>query len=127
MAVRVQWLYSPGIEIPMQDHYGEKELFQSKHHDIVPDRSLNGKCDVKYDVADYNNVLRATPAEDDTWYTRYRGSFFKRADGSVSAKVIPTNVIKVCIQEKEMKVGDESGLWTSVQSRQIYAQMLKMR
>jgi len=104
-AVRVQWLYSPGIEIPMQDYYGEKELFQSKHHDIVPDKSLNGKCDVKYDVADYNDVLRGTPAEDDTWYTRYRCSFSKRADGSVSPKVIPTNVIKVCIREKEMKVG----------------------
>ena len=25
-AVRVQWLYRPGIEIPMQDYYGEKEL-----------------------------------------------------------------------------------------------------
>jgi len=104
-AVRVQWLYTPGIEIPMQDYYGEKELFQSKHHDIVPDRSLNGKCDVKYDVADYNDVLRGTPAEDDTWYTRYRCSFSQRADGSVSAKVIPRNVIKVCIREKEMKVG----------------------
>ena len=104
-AVRVQWLYRPGIEIPMQDYYGEKELFQSKHHDIVPDRSLNGKCDVKYDVADYNDVLRGTPAEDDTWYTRYRCSFSKRADGSLSAKVIPTNVFKVCIREKEMKVG----------------------
>ena len=36
---------------------------------------------------------------------RYRCSFFERADGSVSAKVIPTNVIKVCVREKEMKVG----------------------
>ena len=104
-AVRVQWLYRPGIEIPMQDYYGAKELFQSKQYDNVPDRSLNGKCDVKYGVADYNDVLRGTPAEDDTWYTRYRCSFSERADGSVTAKVIPTNVIKVCIREKEMKVG----------------------
>ena len=103
-AVRVQWLYTPGIDIPMQDYYGEKELFQSKHHDIVPDRSLNGKCDVKYDVADYNDVLRGTPAEDDTWYTRYRCTFFKDAERGVSARVIPTNVSKICIQE-EMKVG----------------------
>ena len=29
-AVRVQWLYTPGIEIPMQDYYGEKELFQTQ-------------------------------------------------------------------------------------------------
>jgi hypothetical protein len=104
-AVKVQWFYSPGNEIPMQDYYGEKELFQSNHYDIVPNRSLNGKCDVKYDVADYNDVLRGTPAEDDTWYTRYRCSFFKDAERGVSARVIPTNVSKVCIQEKEMKVG----------------------
>ncbi|DBB02088.1 TPA: hypothetical protein ACH3X1_000657 [Trebouxia sp. C0004] len=97
------------MEIPMQDYYGEKELFQSKHHDIVPDRSLNGKCDVKYDVAAYNDILRGTAAEDDTWYTRYRCSFSERADGSVSAKVIPTNVIKVCIREKEMKAAGVQG------------------
>ncbi len=102
-AVRVQWLYSPGMEIPMRNYYGEKELFQSKHHDIVPETSLNGKCDVKYNVAEYNDVLRGAPAEDDTWYTRYRCSFSKHADGSVSAKVIPTNVIKVCIREREIK------------------------
>jgi len=102
---KLQWFHSPGNEIPMQDYYGEKELFQSNHYDIVPNRSLNGKCDVKYDVADYNDVLRGTPAEDDTWYTRYRCNFFKRGDGSVSAKVIPTNVTKVCVREKEMKVG----------------------
>lgn len=29
-AVKVQWLYSPGTEIPMQDFYGEKELFQKR-------------------------------------------------------------------------------------------------
>ena len=103
--VKVQWFYSPGNEIPMQDYYGGKELFQSNHYDIVPNRSLNGKCDVKYDVADYNDVLRGTPAEDDTWYTRYRCNLFKRADGSVSAKVIPSDVTKVCVREKQMKVG----------------------
>ena len=103
--VKVQWFYSPGNEIPMQDYYGEKELFQSNHYDIVPNRSLNGKCDVKYDVADYNDVLRGTPAEDDTWYTRYRCNFFKSGDGSISAKVIPTDVTKVCVREKQMKVG----------------------
>lgn len=103
-AVRVQWLYTPGIEIPMQDYYGEKNCF--KHHDNVPNRSLNGRCDVKYDVAEYNDVLRGTPAEDDTWYTKYRCSSSERvADGSVSAKVIPTNVIKVCIRAKEMDMG----------------------
>ncbi len=70
----------------------------------MPENSLNGKCDVKYDVADYNDVLRGSPAEDDTWYTRYGCSFSERADGSVVAKVIPKNVRKVCIREKEMKV-----------------------
>ena len=89
----------------MRGYYGEKELFQSKHHDIVPETSLNGKYNVKYNVADYNGVLRGSPAEDSTWYTRYRCSFSKHADGSVSAKVIPTNVIKVCIREREMKMG----------------------
>ncbi len=122
LAVRVQWLYSPGIDIPMQDYYGAIELFQSKHHDIVPENSLNGKCDVKYNVAEYNDVLRGTPAEDDTWYTRYGCSFHERADGSVAAKVIPRNVRKVCIREKEMKVG----CGRSIQPRQIYAQVLKM-
>ena len=65
-AVTVQWLYSSGIEIPMQDDYGGKELFQSKLHDIMADRSLNSLCDFMYDVADYKDVLRGTPAEDDT-------------------------------------------------------------
>jgi len=57
-AVKVQWLCSPGMEIPMRDYYGEKGLFQSKHHNIVPETSLNGKCDVKYNVADHIDVLR---------------------------------------------------------------------
>ena len=106
----------------MQDYYGAKELFQSKQYDTVPDRSLNGKCDVKYGVADYNDVLRGTPAEDDTWYTRYRCSFSERADGSVTAKGHSSK----CDQGLHPGEGDESGLRTSIQPRQIYVQMLKM-
>ena len=52
LAVKVQWLYSAGTGIPIQDYYGAKELFQSKHHDIVRQNSLTGKCNVEYNVAD---------------------------------------------------------------------------
>ena len=123
-AVKLQWLYTPGIEIPMQDHYGEKELSQSKHHDIVPDRSLNGKCDVKYDVAEYNDVLR--------------GHLRRTTPGIQDIVVASPSVLmgacqqtckghsNKCDQSLHPGEGDESGLRTSIQSRQDYAQMLKM-
>ena len=67
----------------------------------MPNRSLNGECDVKYDVADYNDVLQGTPAESDTWHMRYRYNFLKGADGGISEKIIPANVTKVCVRRRK--------------------------